>query len=134
MQRPTGVIVCVVLFVLGGLFALLAGAVLFTGSSALASFPGFHGAGGPALPQGMDGETAKTMVKGILRLLGLVALLGAGLDFLVAWGIYNLQNWGRIVGIILAVLTLINFPIGTVIGLVMLYFLILDKNTVSAFR
>jgi hypothetical protein len=74
------------------------------------------------------------MFKGILRFLGLVALLGAGLDFLVAWGIYNLQNWGRIVGIILAVLTLIHFPIGTVLGLILLYFLILDKNTVSAFR
>jgi hypothetical protein len=37
--------------------------------------------------------------------------------------IWARQNWGLIGSIILAVLSLINFPVGTVLGLIMLYLL-----------
>jgi hypothetical protein len=124
-----------VLFVLSGLFALVVGLLMFTGSSVLLSLPGMPGiaAGGAPSPDGVDPETAGRIAAGIFKVFGLVGLVFAGLHFLVAWGIYNLQNWARIVAIILAVISLLSIPIGTLFGLIILYFLVLDRNTVAAF-
>jgi len=66
--------------------------------------------------------------------LGFIILLLAILELIVGWGVLTLQSWARIVGIILAIISLLSIPIGTIIGLVILYFLVLDKATVSAFQ
>ncbi len=49
------------------------------------------------------------------------------------WGLLKLRPWARILGIVLAVISLINFPIGTAIGVYGLWVL-LTKETERLFE
>ena len=53
---------------------------------------------------------------GLFILIGLVELL-------LAWGLYTGKNWARIVAIIFAILGLLAIPIGTIISIIILYYL-----------
>ncbi|PKP58901.1 MAG: hypothetical protein CVT89_02085 [Candidatus Altiarchaeales archaeon HGW-Altiarchaeales-2] len=63
----------------------------------------------------------------------LVCAILFAIGVVVAYGIWNLKKWARIAGIVLAVISLISIPIGTIIGIVILYFLLIDKNTKDLF-
>ncbi len=119
MQKPAGIWVVSILFWLGGVMGILGGLMVMKGGSFL-MMPGIGPRGGAF------GAT--------LGFLGFVVLIFAILELLVGYGIYALQSWARIVGIILSILGLLSFPIGTLISLVILYFLIVDKTTVNAFQ
>lgn len=74
-----------------------------------------------------------------MPILGLTAtalstlLLVMSLPGLVTgWGLLKLRPWARIVGIVLAVISLLNFPIGTAIGVYGLWVL-LTKETEKLF-
>jgi len=66
--------------------------------------------------------------------------------FAAAYGIWNLKNWGRTLGMILGILELVlgvvmggiltSFPdiLLGVSGFIILYFLLIDKNTKVLFR
>jgi hypothetical protein len=58
---------------------------------------------------------------------GIIAYILAG------WGLLNYKNWARILAIILAVLNLILFPIGTAIGIYTLI-IMFNKETEALFR
>ena len=60
---------------------------------------------------------------GIGLLFCLIFLVGSAL---AAWGLLALRNWGRWVAIVLAVLQLVGFPIFTIIGGVIIYYLLRD--------
>jgi hypothetical protein len=66
--------------------------------------------------------TALSMLLLVLSLPGLVT----------GWGLLKLRPWARIVGIVLAVISLLNFPIGTAIGVYGLWVL-LTKETERLF-
>jgi phosphotransferase system glucose/maltose/N-acetylglucosamine-specific IIC component len=57
----------------------------------------------------------------IIRLVLYLAL--AGLSWITGRGIDDQKPWARTVGIVLGLLELLNFPIGTVIGVVILIYL-----------
>lgn len=62
-----------------------------------------------------------------------VLLLLLSLPGLVTgWGLLKLRPWARILGIVLAVISLLNFPIGTAIGVYGLWVL-LTKETEKLF-
>ncbi len=48
---------------------------------------------------------------GWMTIIGWLFLSGGLLSLLVAWGLYQRQNWGRIFGIVMAVLTIVFFPL-----------------------
>jgi hypothetical protein len=62
------------------------------------------------------------------RMIGPIALLFnvalAGVAWVTATGIENQKNWARWTGIALGILELFNFPIGTVIGVAVLIYLV----------
>ncbi len=66
--------------------------------------------------------TALSMLLLLLSLPGLVT----------GWGLLKLRPWARILGIVLAVISLLNFPIGTAIGIYGLWVL-LTKETEKLF-
>jgi hypothetical protein len=102
-------------------------------------------------PQGVKISAYIFFALGALTLLGFCALLvvlglaassgeaadqavglGIGLCFTlifailygaVGYGLMNLQSWARIAAIVLAILSLCSFPIGTILGGIVLYFM-----------
>ncbi len=67
-----------------------------------------------------------TAISLFLLLLSLPGLI-------TGWGMLKLKPWARILGIVLAVISLINFPIGTAIGVYGLWVL-LTKETERLFE
>jgi lysylphosphatidylglycerol synthetase-like protein (DUF2156 family) len=72
----------------------------------------------------------------ILIVMGVVfvVLLGVALLYLVVGvGLWRRREWSRWAALVLAVLGLLNFPVGTVIGVLVLIFLVRD-DVVAAFQ
>jgi hypothetical protein len=88
-------ILALVHLVTGAITALLA--IAFTGISVLGSPPGE--------PR-------------IFPWLGVAFAIKAAPSLVLAWGLFALKPWSRMLGIVLSVLHLPLFPIGTVIGIV----------------
>jgi hypothetical protein len=91
------------LFVLAALFLLLAvgGAAGIVGAAAESEEALV------AIPiMGIAGSFAAAM----LLILGLPGLIGG-------WGLLNYRSWARILVIVLSALNLLNFPIGTLLGI-----------------
>ncbi|PKP58793.1 MAG: hypothetical protein CVT89_02265 [Candidatus Altiarchaeales archaeon HGW-Altiarchaeales-2] len=90
-DKPIGILVCVILFVIGGVFLLF-------------------------------------VIRDGFVIVGVAELA-------VAYGIWNMKKWAKILGIILAIIDCtFAFPIGAIIGLIILYFLLIDKKTKNAFH
>jgi hypothetical protein len=60
----------------------------------------------------------------LVPLIAIVSVVTAFLAFLVGFGLMTRQPWGRIVGIIVAILSLFKFPIGTALGIYTLWVLV----------
>ncbi len=54
-------------------------------------------------------------------------------EIIAGWGILKMKSWGRILGIIIAILDLIAFPIGTAFGIYGLWVL-LNEETEKLFK
>lgn len=93
IERPVGVTIIAILQILASLGSI--GVGLFIG----AILPGFGGLFG-----------------GIIIGLGVITLL-------IAIALFTGRNWARILNIVFAVIDLINFPIGTIIGIIFLIYL-----------
>jgi hypothetical protein len=57
-----------------------------------------------------------------------IALVFAGLFFLinliVGWGLLRMKQWARIMAMVLAILRLLNFPLGTLTGGLTIWYLL----------
>jgi hypothetical protein len=103
-------------FVMGGLFVLLAAAVVFLPvvvvlleeSDFLAGLPGWF------------------LGTGLLVAGGTIALLGA-VFLLLGWGLWQYKPWARTGAMVLAILSIPFVPIGTIAGGVILYVLLQDS-------
>jgi hypothetical protein len=106
---------------IGLLFALLIFFALGTAASivGMSASPEDAAVAMPIL--GITG-TALSVLLLVLSLPGLIT----------GWGLLKLRPWARIVGIVLAVISLLNFPIGTAIGVYGLWVL-LTKETERLF-
>jgi hypothetical protein len=83
-----------------------------------------------------DGDADAAFVLPILGLTGMatvIAILIVALPgIIVGWGLYRFRPWARVGGIVLAVLSLIFFPFGTILGVYGLWVL-LTKSTEPLF-
>ena len=71
-----------------------------------------------------DGATA-TVISSIVFLMGAgIFFLLAAANFAAGWGLWQRREWGRITALVLAAIRLLNFPIGTIIGGLIIYFLV----------
>ncbi len=96
ISRPVGVTILAILQILGSLVTIIAGL----------TFGALFGALLPGL--------------GAVLGLGLVAL--GVVTLLIAIALFTGRNWARILNIILAVIDLINFPVGTIIGIIFIIY------------
>lgn len=107
-QAPQGVKISAYLFFAAAVLNLLAtcGLVIFIGIAASSG----------------DDESIVGMAVGLCFVLLFTLLYGA-----VGYGLLKLQSWARIAAIVLAILSLCSFPIGTIIGGVVLYLLFQEE-------
>ncbi|CEG12276.1 conserved membrane hypothetical protein [groundwater metagenome] len=119
-DKPMGILVCAILFAIEGALVILGGiAMLLMGGAMFGVW-------------GADVEVLE-MFAGMRDIFAVIILIIGVAKLAIAYGIWKMKKWARIAGIILAVIGLINIPIGTIISIVILYFLLMDKNTKDLF-
>ncbi|HEV2287538.1 MAG TPA: hypothetical protein VGR81_01135 [Candidatus Acidoferrales bacterium] len=79
---------------------------------------------GSVLPGFTQGSPLDRVVMGGIAFASALFVLQAALAFITAWGLLERQNWGRIVGIIAGILSLLRFPLGTALGIYTLWVLL----------
>ena len=94
MGRPTGVTVIAVLGFLGAGLCILFGLSMVVGGGFLASIINRQGGQGSAEATGI--------LAGIGAVFGIISLIGAAIDIVLAIGLLKLKEWARIVTIVLA--------------------------------
>lgn len=95
------------LYILGGIFSFVAGAIVL--------FPAFAGRAG-----------ANELV--FLLILSVVLLLISILQLVAAFGFRKLASWSKVPGGIVATIGLLSFPLGTLINAYVLYLLFSEKG------
>ena len=65
----------------------------------------------------------------IMPFLWIIALGRTALAVVAGYGLYHRASWGRIVAIIVAILNLIRFPLGTALGIWTLVVLLGYRNS-----
>ena len=77
--------------------------------------------GGVAGAIAADSAADATMALPIIGFTGFAVVstlvLSALPSFIIGYGLYRLQRWARIAGIVLAILSLVMFPFGTALGI-----------------
>ncbi|HEX73793.1 MAG TPA: hypothetical protein G4N93_01405 [Dehalococcoidia bacterium] len=109
MKRPD-------LLVLVAIWAFLSAFLYLIGIAGIAIF---------ALPEALGFGWGPANIGGIFGMsIGMFVLLcGAGLSLAGGIGILQAKSWGRIIGIVIAVLSLFWIPVGTVLGVLVLIYL-----------
>jgi hypothetical protein len=115
-QRSDGVtIIAIYQFVVAALSLL--------GICGLLSIPVIVGAS-TAAARADGGPLATAIVSTVMVVAsGWIFLVGAA-NAVIGWGLWKQHEWGRIGALVLAVLRLLSFPIGTVIGALTLWYLL----------
>ena len=94
----------------GALFLML----VFGGTASIVGLTAESGEAAIAIPILGIAGTALVALLLILAIPGLVT----------GWGLLNYKSWSRILGLVLSVLNLLNFPFGTALGIYGLYVLL----------
>jgi hypothetical protein len=117
--------------VLGVLFLALSALGLLAAVFVILALGGAAGIVGVAAEPG-DAAIALPIL-GFAATTAATILLALSLPGLITgWGLLNYKPWARILGIVLSALNLINFPIGTALGIYGLWVLV-SKETEALF-
>jgi hypothetical protein len=73
-----------------------------------------------------EGPTATAVLSVIAVVVGGIFLLITVANIVVGWGLWRRRQWARLAALALAILRLINIPLGTVIGGVIIWYLLQD--------
>ncbi len=75
-----------------------------------------------------DGATA-TAIVAVASLFGsAIFFVLAAANVAAAWGLWEQREWGRVLTIVLSVIRLLNFPLGTVIGGLIIWYLLAEQG------
>ena len=119
-QVPQGVKICAYMF-----YAVAALAVLGLCVSVVVN--------GLALASSSGDSSAMTGILIGMATGACPAIIFAALYGFVGYSLMQMQKWARIAAIILAVLALCGFPIGTILGGIVLYFMFANDEVKAAF-
>ena len=73
---------------------------------------------------GVPPQVPRGFLTALVTTLGIIILAKATLGFLAGWGLMQRESWGRILGLVLAFISLFNIPFGTAIGVYTLWVLL----------
>lgn len=105
LERPAGVTILGIVQIIFSIIDLMIGVVL---GGAFLTSAGFAGASG---------------LGGIFAAIGVIFIVAGALSFIFAIAFFTGRNWGRILMMIGAVLELFAIPVGTIIGIIVLWYL-----------
>ena len=113
MKRPDGVTVIAIYEFLSAIPGLI-------GMCAFAVF---------AIPGLLSGKGGADVAIGLVIAMFVLLLVGGGtlLSVIAGWGLLGLKGWARWLAIVLAALGLLAFPIGTVIGALIIWYLLKEE-------
>ena len=76
----------------------------------------------------VQNDSTAAAITGLIGFFGLICsgvfVLLAVANVVVGWGLWRLRPWARPSAMVLAVLRLVNFPLGTLIGAVSIWYLL----------
>jgi len=108
---------------IGAAFSILGGIGMLLGGGLMGS-----------MMLGGGEEAAMAGLLGALGFAGGIALIGMGVLYIfVGRGLWQHQNWARIVTIIFAAIGLLGFPIGTIIGAIQIWLFAFQKEVKALF-
>jgi len=105
------------------IYQFIVGFLSLLGICGLLSIPLIVGVS-TAAARAEGGAIATAIVSTVMILVAGVLLLVAAANLIIGWGLWKQREWGRIGGLVLAVLGLLKFPIGTVIGALIIWYLL----------
>jgi hypothetical protein len=106
------------------LYHFLCGALSLLAMCAIFSIPFIVGVASVNSP---DGGTA-TAITGVVGLLvGGLFLLIAAANLIVGWGLWQRREWARLGALGLCIFRLVNIPLGTFIGMLIIWYLLQDR-------
>jgi hypothetical protein len=74
---------------------------------------------------GADGDATATSIIGVTGgVLVLIMVVTSLPSIIIGYGVYQLQAWSRIAGIVLSIVNLLWFPVGTALGIYGLWVLL----------
>ena len=79
-------------------------------------------------PWGNQSGPPEWLGQAFLRFVWVAVIVRAGLAFVAGWGLHERTQWGRIVAIVAAFLSLLKFPFGTALGIWTLVILMGYRN------
>jgi hypothetical protein len=106
-------------------FSLLTGIAALTFAQAF--FANHFGAWGHG--PWSNGPGPEWLGPALLHFVWVVLMVRTGLALVAAWGLLERTQWGRIVAIVAAFLSLLKFPFGTALGIWTLVVLLGYRNT-----
>jgi hypothetical protein len=117
-----------ILTYIGGSFFILGGLIMIFMRNLMASM----------MPRMMMGYStinvpAWTLVYAF-SIMGAILLALGIFKIFVAFGLWNFKKWSRMAELVLAVLSLVMFPFGTVYGILVLYLLGFNNTIIKLFR
>lgn len=75
-----------------------------------------------------EAKTVGGVFLGLAVMIGLVILVASVFYFVTGWKIYKEARIGKMLGIIASILCLMNFPLGTALGIFGLWFLFSEQG------
>ncbi|NLV30070.1 MAG: hypothetical protein GXY47_02860 [Acidobacteria bacterium] len=112
-----------------GVLNIVCGALGVLGAVAiLAVFGGVIGIVGAASPPSVHPAVAPSVLAVVGGAIALLLLLLSAPSIVAGIGLVRLRNWGRILGVVVSVLHLLNFPFGTALGAYGLWVLSSDRS------
>ena len=113
-SRPDGITLLSILFWILAIFAIIGGLLMVGAKDAIIDMMKNQ----PDISQSII-----DFMESLVIVIGAIALIIGILYIITGLGLWTMKPWARIIAIILAIISLLSFPIGTIIGILVLWYL-----------
>ena len=114
-SRPDGITLLSALFWVLALLAIIGGIIMMVTSNAIIELIEEEGKDVP--------HEVIDLLDSLFIGISIILIIIGVLYIIAGWGLWTMKSWARLVAIILAIISVLNFPIGTILGIIILWYL-----------